>query len=279
MIVEELIQGKGSLISGKNRYDLLMQKNFLSLISLVLISILFSSQIKATVPSPKPAKVDWSFRGPFGTFDRAELQRGFQVYKEVCSVCHGLNLLRYDKLTALGFSTEEIKAIAGADEVPGPLNEDGESTTKKADPGDHFAKPYTNEKIARAANSGALPPDLSLITKARLYGADYVYAILVGYSQVPDEFNLMPGMYYNIYFDGQQIAMPAPLTPSQVIYSDGTKATVRQMAHDVTAFLAWAAEPELEYRRQLGIKVMIYLFFFTLIMYCLMRQTWKKIKE
>tara|TARA_R110002095_G_scaffold91585_2_gene79977 strand:+ start:317 stop:1174 length:858 start_codon:yes stop_codon:yes gene_type:complete len=225
-----------------------------------------------------PPKANWSFKGPFGVFKRDQLQRGFQVYKEVCAVCHGLDLVRYDKLAALGFSEEEIKAIAGEYEVPGPLNEDGEPTTIKATPGDAFANPYPNSNAARAANNGSFPPDLSLMSKARANGADYIRAILTGYEAAPDDFGLMDGMYYNRYFSGKQIAMSPPLADNQVDYSDGTPATIEHMSEDVSAFLAWAAEPELEIRRNLGVKVMIFLSFFTLLMYCLMRRTWRKIK-
>lgn len=226
-----------------------------------------------------PPKAAWSFKGPFGVFKRDQLQRGFQAYKEVCAVCHGLDLVRYDKLAALGFSEEEIKAIAGAHDVPGPLNEDGEPTTIKATPGNAFANPYPNANAARAANNGSFPPDLSLMAKARAHGADYIRALLTGYEAAPDDFGLMDGMYYNRYFAGNQIAMPPPLADNQVDYSDGTLATVAQMSEDVSAFLAWTAEPELEERRNLGVKVMIFLSFFTILMYCLMRRTWRKIKN
>lgn len=224
-----------------------------------------------------PKKIDWSFKGIFGTFDRAELQRGFQVYKQVCATCHSLNWLRYEKLSALGFSEEEIKVIASEYEVPGPLNEDGEPTFKRAEKGDYFWKPYPNEKAARAANNGAYPVDLSLITKARRNGADYLYALLVGYQAPPADVTMMPGLYYNPYYDGHQIAMPAPLSEGLVSYSDGTKATVEQMAHDVTAFLAWASEPEMEERKQLGIKVSIYLLFFIVLMYMMMQRVWRRV--
>ena len=225
-----------------------------------------------------PPKHDWSFSGPTGTFKRDQLQRGFQVYSEVCSACHGLELIRYEKLQALGFTPEEIKAIAGQKEIPGPLNDDGEPTVVKATPADHFAKPYPNKQAARAANNGAYPPDMSLIVKARMHGADYIHALLTGYKTPPEGFEVMPGMYYNTYFAGNQIAMPPPLADGQVEYSDGTKATIDQMSEDITAFLAWTSEPELEQRRNLGIKVLIYLAFFTFLMASLMRRVWKKIK-
>ena len=242
------------------------------LMSFGLVTAKGNSAVKA------PPQIAWSFKGPFGVFKRDQLQRGFQVYKEVCAVCHGLDLVRYDKLAALGFSEEEIKAIAGAHEVPGPLNEDGEATSIKETPGNAFANPYPNANAARAANNGAFPPDLSLMAKARANGTDYIRALLTGYEAAPDNFGLMNGMYYNRYFTGNQIAMPPPLADNQVEYSDGTLATVAQMSEDVAAFLAWTAEPELEARRNLGVKVMIFLSFFTILMYCLMRRTWRKIK-
>ncbi len=260
----------------------LSKKAILRLLTFVIMGAFFLTtsfqevQAKETITPPKHK---WDFKGPFGVFKREQLQRGFQVYKEVCSVCHGLNLLRYDKLAALGFSKAEIKAIAGDYAIPGPLNDDGEPTMVKATPGDYFAKPYPNKQAGRAANNGAFPPDLSLITKARVNGHDYLQALLTGYEHAPDDFGLMDGMYYNTYFSGQQIAMPPPLTDNQVEYVDGTKATVEQMSKDVVTFLAWAAEPEMEQRRNLGIKVIIFLLFFTFLMRTLMRRTWRKIKE
>ena len=250
-------------------------------LAFIAIGLLLTSSFQGAVAGETvtPPKHKWDFKGPFGVFKREQLQRGFQVYKEVCSVCHGLDLLRYDKLEALGFSKEEIKAIAGEYEVPGPLNEDGEPTMVKATPGDSFANPYPNKQAGRAANNGAFPPDLSLMTKARAHGTDYLQALLTGYEEAPDDFGLMDGMYYNAYFSGHQIAMPPPLTDNQVEYVDGTKATVEQMSKDVVTFLAWAAEPEMEQRRNLGVKVIIFLLFFTFLMRTLMRRTWRKIKE
>lgn len=247
----------------------------------LLLSTLFAQNATAAEgPSVAkiPPKINWSFDGPFGTFDRAELQRGFQVYKQVCATCHALEWLRYEKLSALGFTEEEIKAIASEYEVAGPLNDDGEPTVRPAEKGDYFAKPFPNQKAARAANNGAYPPDLSLITKARKHGADYIYALLTGYIKPPEGFHLMQGMHYNIYFDGHQIAMPPPLAEGIVTYADGTPATIQQMARDVSVFLAWASEPEMEERKKLGLKVMIYLAFFTLLMFLLMRRIWKGVK-
>lgn len=224
-----------------------------------------------------PPKVDWSFKKAFGTYKRDELQRGFQVYKEVCATCHSMQHLRYEKLSALGFSPEEIKAIASNYEVPGPLNDEGEPTKKKAESKDFFAPPYANQKAARAANNGAYPVDLTLITKARKYGADYIQALMIGYEDAPSDFKLMTGMHYNVYFPGHQIAMPAPLAENQVTYADGTAATKLQMAHDIATFLSWAAEPEMEYRKQMGLKVLMYLAIFTALMFAMMRRVWKDV--
>ncbi len=245
---------------------------------LIVFGVAISSA-NAASDALTPPKHQWSFKGPTGTFKRDQLQRGFQVYTEVCAACHGLDLVRYEKLAALGFSEAEIKAIAGQKEIPGPINDDGEPTTVKATPADHFAKPYPNKQAARAANNGAYPPDLSLMVKARVHGADYLHALLTGYKEAPDGFELMPGMYYNPYFSGSQIAMPPPLMADQVEYADGTQATVEQMSEDLVAFLAWTAEPELEARRNLGIKVMIFLAFFTILMYLMMTRVWRRVKD
>lgn len=266
------------IIQRFNHVSLLQPKRAKLFCAALMALCFLGTNAQTAEGTTKPPKINWTFKGTFGVFKRDQLQRGFQVYQEVCAVCHGLSLVRYDKLKDLGYSEEEIKAIAASKEIPGPLNDEGEPTTVKATPGDHFAKPFPNPKAARAANNGALPPDLSLIVKARVHGADYIHAILTGYAQAPENFALMPGMHYNKYFSGQQIAMAAPLAENQVTYGDGTKATVDQMAEDVTTFLAWAAEPELEIRRNLGIKVIFFLGFFTLLMYMLMRRTWKKIQ-
>jgi ubiquinol-cytochrome c reductase cytochrome c1 subunit len=224
----------------------------------------------------EPPKQDWSFNGIFGTFDRAQLQRGFQVYQDVCSACHGLYHLSYRDLTALGFSEDEVKAIAAQKEVP-DIGDDGQPTTRQARPADKFVAPFPNEKAARAANNGAYPPDLSLITKARDGGADYVVAILTGYAEPPADFHLQDGMHYNKYFAGHQIAMPPPLSDGAVTFADNTPSTVPQMAHDVAAFLSWAAEPNLEMRHRTGVKVMLFLFAATLIFFAAKRRIWAEL--
>lgn len=227
--------------------------------------------------APKPAKQDWSFNGPFGTFDRAALQRGFQVYKEVCSACHGLRQVYYRNLSALGYNEDEIKALAATVEVQDGPNDEGQMFNRPGRPYDRFKSPFANDNAARAANNGALPPDLSVITKARPHGADYLYALLTGYAQPPADVKIPDGMQYNTAFAGQQIAMAAPLSEGSVTYADGTKATVAQMSKDVTTFLAWAAEPEMEERKRLGFKVMLFLLVLTGVLYAAKRRIWKDV--
>jgi len=227
--------------------------------------------------------------GPFGKFDEKQLQRGFQVYKEVCAACHGLSLVAFRDLAALGYNEAEVKAIAEqwAIEVPATNPDTGEPATRKAIPSDRFPNPYANEVAARAANNNALPPDLSLITKARADGPAYIYSLLTGYRNPPAELLRKfpaskpgPGLYYNPYFHGLNIAMPPPLTSEgQVSYADGTRATVSQMAKDVTAFLVWAAEPTADRRKNAGIAVIIFLLFATVFGYLAYRNIWASEKR
>jgi cytochrome c1 len=224
--------------------------------------------------APAIAAQHWSFGGLFGTFDQAQLHRGFEVYNNVCAACHSLSLVAYRNLSAVGLSEDEIKQIAAAKEVPGEPDDDGNPTTRPALPSDRFVPPFPNENAARAANNGALPPDLSLIVKARIGGADYLHALLTAYGEPPAGFKLQEGLQYNAAFPGHQIAMPPPLNEDQVQYADGTKATVEQMSLDVAAFLAWTAEPELEARKRLGIKVMLFLILLTAMLYAIKRKVW-----
>ena len=219
----------------------------------------------------------WSFSGPFGKFDQAATQRGLQVYRAVCAGCHSLDLIAFRNLAALGYSEEEIKAFAAEAEVEDGPDDEGEMFTRSGLPADYFPAPFPNPKAAAAANGGAVPPDLSLMTKARKGGADYLYALLIGYVDPPADFDLMEGLSYNAYFPGHQIAMAAPLYEDAVEYSDGTPATVEQMAHDVTNFLVWAAEPEMEVRKGMGIKVMIFLVVFCVVLYAAKRKIWADI--
>jgi len=219
--------------------------------------------------------VDWSFNGVFGTFDRASLQRGFQVYKQVCAACHGLNRLAYRNLAALGYNEGEIKAFAAEATVMDGPNDEGEMYERPGRPADHFKSPFANEEAARYANNGALPPDLSLITRARMDGPNYVHALMTGYREPPAGFTVNPGMHYNAYFAGHQIAMPAPLSEGVVTFEDGTNATVDQMAQDVATFLTWAGDPTMEIRKQTGLKVLIFLSVFSVLMYLTKRKIWK----
>jgi ubiquinol-cytochrome c reductase cytochrome c1 subunit len=223
--------------------------------------------------------------GPLGKFDRAQLQRGFQVYKEVCAACHGLGLVAFRNLEDLGYNEPEVKAIADQwqIEVPDINPETGEAATRKALPADRFPQPYANEVAARAANNNAMPPDLSLITKAREGGAAYLYSLLTGYQNPPA--NLPPesrpgqGLHYNPYFPNLNIAMPPPLVADgQVTYADGTNATVDQMAKDVSAFLVWTAEPKLENRRAAGFAVLAFLIIATILAYLSYRNIWSGLK-
>jgi ubiquinol-cytochrome c reductase cytochrome c1 subunit len=216
----------------------------------------------------------FSFEGLFGTFDRASAQRGFQVYKEVCSACHAMHQLSYRNLLELGLSEEEVRAIAADVQVQDGPNDNGEMFERPGRLSDRFRSPFPNDQAARAANNGALPPDLSVIVKARAGGADYIHALLTGYADPPEGVTLMDGMNYNKYFPGHQIAMAPPLNEGQVSFADGTNATVEQLATDVSTFLAWAAEPELEQRRQMGVRVILFLAILGCLTYAVKRKVW-----
>ena len=227
-----------------------------------------------------PIKVDWSFKGLTGTFDRASLQRGFQVYKEVCASCHSMQYLSYRNLGEPGgpeFSELEVKAIAASFEIEDGPNDQGEMFTRPGRPSDKFKNPYPNVQAATAANGGAYPPDMSVLVKARKGGANYIYSVLVGYEDPPPGIILDDGVYYNKYMIGNKIKMPNNLSDGLVEYSDGTQSTVDQMARDVTTFLAWAAEPELEERHRTGVKVIIYLILLTVLVYLSMKKIWSRI--
>ncbi|MBP7190662.1 MAG: cytochrome c1 [Rickettsiaceae bacterium] len=222
--------------------------------------------------------VNWPFEGIFGTFDRKSAQRGFQVYKEVCSACHSMNHIYYRNLLNLGFSEEEIKELAKSITVKDGPNEQGEYFERPGVISDRFPNPYPNENAARSANGGAVPVDLSLIVKARPNGANYIYSLLTGYADAPNGFEMMPGLVYNTYFPGHQIAMPQPLSDGMVQYMDGTGSTVEQMSRDIVIFLQWAAEPEMEHRKEMGLKSLIFLFIFTIVFYRAKKRIWAKLK-
>ncbi|HEX7201089.1 MAG TPA: cytochrome c1 [Dongiaceae bacterium] len=216
----------------------------------------------------------WSFQGIFGTYDRAAVQRGFQVYKEICSACHSLNLVHYRDLQAIGFSEDQVKQIAASVQVTDGPNDAGEMFERPGKPSDPFKAPFPNDNAARAANNGALPPDLSLMAKARPGGADHIYGIMTGFVTAPAGVTVAEGMYYNEYFPGHQIAMPPPLSDGAVTYADGTKATIDQMAYDVSNFLAWTAEPKLEERHLIGVKSVLFLIVLTALLYGVKRKIW-----
>jgi ubiquinol-cytochrome c reductase cytochrome c1 subunit len=231
----------------------------------------------AAVEAPEPISRDWPHQGVFGSFDRAALQRGLQVFKGVCAGCHGLKYVAFRNLEALGYSEEEVRAIAADFVVEGGPDEFGDMFEREAIASDRWPSPFANEQAARAANGGALPPDLSVITKARAGGEDYIYSLLVGYEEPPADFELMPGMNYNEYFPGHQIAMAQPLWPDMVDYQDGTEPTISQMAADVTQFLHWAAEPTLETRKQTGVKVILFLIVMSIVFYAYKRRIWRDV--
>jgi ubiquinol-cytochrome c reductase cytochrome c1 subunit len=221
----------------------------------------------------------FSFDGIFGTYDRASAQRGFQVYKEVCAACHGMRLVAYRNLRDLGLTEAQVAGIASQFEIKDGPNDEGQMFERPGRPADRFRSPFPNDAAARAANNGALPPDLSVMAKARAGGADYLFALLTGYVDPPAGVTVMDGMHYNAYFPGHQIAMGAPLNPDQVEYADGTSATVEQMAHDVSTFLQWAAEPELEQRRALGVKIIIFLTILAGLTYAVKRKIWADVEH
>lgn len=246
--------------------------------TLFLALTLSSSLALAATDAKHPKQVPWTFDGVQGHFDRQSIQRGLQVYKEVCAACHGLKRVAFRSLQDVGFSEAEVKALAAGYTVQDGPNDDGEMFERPARPADHFPSPFANEQAARAANNGAYPPDLSLITKARHDGANYLYSLLIGYSDPPAGFELNEGMHYNPYFPGMQIAMPAPImSDGQVTYEDGTSATVDQMSRDVVNFLQWAAEPEMEQRKMMGIKVMIFLGIMSVLFFFAKRRVWQNI--
>ena len=245
---------------------------------LIFFSITFNSV--RSEEKVKLLKIDWSFKGVTGKFDRASLQRGYQVYTEVCASCHSMNLVSYRNLGEPGgpeFSVEQVKAIAANFEVEDGPNSDGEMFTRPGRPSDKFVSPYPNVQAATAANGGAYPPDMSVLVKARKGGSDYIYSVLMGYEDPPAGFELEEGVYYNKYMDGQKIKMSNPLSEGIVTYADGTQTTQAQMAKDVTTFLTWTAEPHLETRHKMGVKVIIFLTIFTLLVYLSMRRIWSRI--
>ena len=252
------------------------------ILSAIIFTFIISTKLFAAGDASKPMSVDWSFNGFFGKFDRAQLQRGFQVYKEVCASCHSMKYLSYRNLGEKGgpeFSEQEVKAIAASYQIKDGPNEQGEMFERAGLPKDKFKSPYPNKNAARSVNGGAYPPDMSVLVKARSGGSNYIYSILMGYDDKPPSgMKIEDGVYYNKYMAGNKIRMSKPLNEGSVEYSDGTKATVSQMSKDVTAFLTWTAEPHLEKRKRIGFKTIIYLLIFSVLVFLSMKKIWLRVE-
>ncbi|AMN40920.1 cytochrome c1 [Rhodoplanes sp. Z2-YC6860] len=258
-------------------------------------SLLGLSAVTATAQEhegPVPPRQKWSFAGPFGKWDKAQLQRGFKVYREVCSVCHGLKYIAFRNLEEIGFSEGQVKTIASEYKVQDGPNDQGEMFERDGRPGDYFPPPWPNENAARARYNG-VPPDFSVLAKARSYergfpwfildiftqfqeqGVDYIHALMTGYKdKAPEGVTLPPGAFYNEYFPGHALAMPPPLSDKRVDYTDGSPTTVDQYGKDVAAFMMWAAEPNLETRKRVGFQVMIFLIVFAGLLYFTKKKVW-----
>lgn len=241
--------------------------------------VMSASSAFAAGAGGKITERDWSFSGPFGSFDQGSLQRGFQVYREVCAGCHGLDYIAFRNLADLGYNEAEIKAIAAEYEVMDGPDDEGEMFLRPGIPADRFPNPYANENAARAANGGAYPPDLSLMVKARPNGANYLYSLLIAYKDAPQGTEVPDGMHYNEAYSGHMIAMPQPLYGDDVTLADGSSASMEALAADVTAFLAWTSEPEMEVRKRTGIAAMIFLFVMCFVSYGSMRYIWSDVKK
>jgi len=248
-----------------------------ALIGTVLLSLLLLTAAPGHAQETPLPQQQWSFDGVFGTYDKAAMQRGFQVYKQICSACHPVNHLYFRDLEALGYTPDQVKAIAASYQVADGPNDQGQMYQRPGRPSDPIPGPFPNDQAARAANGGALPPDLSMIVKAREGGPDYVYALMNGFKEPPSGFTVPSGKYYNLYFLGHLISMPPPLSDGAVTYADGTKATAPQMAHDVATFLAWASEPTLDTRHRVGVRVFLFLIVGVGIFYAAKRKIWSAV--
>ncbi len=273
--------------------------NFATLATLATLAFVAATPSLAAETTAKPERQSWSFAGPFGTYDRGQLQRGFKVYREVCSVCHGLKLVAFRSLAepgGPGFTAAQAKTVAGEFRINDGPNDRGEMFERPGRLSDYIPSPDANEQAARAIYNGALPPDLSVIAKARSYevgfpgfildafkqyqesGVDFVYAYITGYENPPAGVSLPPTQYWNRVFPGHRTAMRPPLQKDQVEYSDGTPQTIEQYSRDVAAFLMWAAEPHLEARKRIGFQVMIFLVVFAGLLYFTKKKIWSKVE-
>ena len=258
---------------------LVHSNNFLIKITIFFFIFFMTSSAFSEEKKVDFIETNWSFNGIFGTFDRASLQRGYQVYQEVCAGCHSMQQLSYRNLSEEGgpeFSIEEVKAIASQFEIEDGPNSDGEMFMRSARSSDKFVKPYPNIEASTAANGGAYPPDMSVLAKARVGGADYIYSLLMGYEEAPTGFELDDGVYYNKYMADNKIKMSAPISDGIVEYSDGTQTSASQIAKDVTTFLVWASEPHLESQHRMGFKAIIYLIILLALVYMSKQKVWSR---
>lgn len=275
-----------------------LSRAFPALALAAIVATTFAPRAHAAEGQATPPRLSWSFWGPFGTYDRAQLQRGFKVYREVCQSCHSLNFISFRNLAEAGgpgFSAAQAAAVAAEYQIQDGPNDQGEMFQRPGRVADRFPAPFPNDAAARVANGGALPPDLSVIAQARTYergfpwfildiftqyqehGVDYIAALLTGYEEAPQGFNLPPGSNYNKYFPGHAIGMPPPLSDGQVTYDDGTPETAAQYAKDVSAFLMWTAEPHMEQRKRIGFQVMIFLIVFAGLLYFTKKKVWAEV--
>ena len=256
-----------------------MTRNIFFYLILCFFFFIFSSFNSYSFDDLKLKKQNWTFTGLFGRYDTGSLKRGLQIYQEVCSACHGVKRLRFRELQAIGFTNEQIKEYASTFEILDGPNDKGEMYTRFGNPGDTFIMPFQNEQEARAAFGGAYPPDLSLITKARKNGPDYIYSLLTGYEDPPVNLSLSDGLYYNPYKEGKIIAMAPPLYDAAIQYIDQTNPSLHQLSYDIVNFLNWAAEPELEKRKSLGLKVLLFLIVLTSLLYVTMKEIWSRLEK
>ena len=258
---------------------LVRSSKFINKIFVIFLISVIPSSVFSEERNINFIETNWSFNGLFGTFDRASLQRGYQVYKEVCSGCHSVQHLSYRNLSEKGgpeFSIEEAKALASQFEVEDGPNSDGEMFMRTGRLSDKFVSPYPNVEASTSANGGAYPPDMSVLAKARAGGADYIYSLLLGYEEAPAGFELDDGVYYNKYMPGNKIKMSEPISDGIVEYSDGTNSTKEQIAKDVTAFLVWTSEPHLESQHRMGFKAIIYLIILIILVYLSKKKVWSR---
>jgi ubiquinol-cytochrome c reductase cytochrome c1 subunit len=263
------------MMSSLRRKKAIIALSALALSGAVATKVAFASGEDSAVPPRYP----WSHRGFADAMDAASIRRGYQVYREVCSACHSMDRIAFRNLAEKGFTPKEVKNLAAEVEVWDEPDNKGEIKKRTAKSFDYFPAPYKNEQEARFNNGGALPPDLSLIVKARPHGEDYIFSLLTGYDNPPAGVQLREGLYFNAYFPGGAIAMAPPLSDGSVDYADGTPATLSQMAKDVTTFLAWTAKPEQDERKKMGIKVIASLVVLAGLSWYVKRFKWALVKN